>query len=303
MAKAGLIFVATDDGIVTLSDPGGSGRYRRIGHALTGTICSAVLARDALHLLAVTTRDGVQASSDSGMHWNPVLAAEIVDIAAPRSDPSRVFAVTAEGDLYRSTDGGMTWEPANVPAATSPLPTPLVHCSDSAAYLVLDDQVYTAAPPSDEWQPLGTPLTGIRGIASTPDGSVLLAAAGALYHVLPDGTRQMVAPEDTRAGGALATLPGKTPTWLAAHIAADGSPQILRSDDSGAGWEPAALEGEPPPAIERVTVLATAGYNRDYAWAGTANGLVLASENRGRGWRTLIGELAPVRAVVATRLI
>ncbi len=303
MAKAGLIFVATDDGIVTLSDPGGIGRYRRIGHALTGAICSAVLAHDALHLLAVTTRDGVQASRDSGIHWTLVLAAEIVDIAASRSDTSRVLAVTAEGDLYRSTDGGMTWEPATAPAAVSPLPTPLLHCSDRAAYLVLDDQVYTAPLASDDWQPLGAPLTGIRGIASTPDGGVLLAAAGALYHVLPDGTRTLVAPEDTRAGGALAMLPGKTPTWLAAHVATDGSPQVLRSDDSGATWEPATLEGEPPPAIERVTVLATADYNRDYAWAGTANGLVLTSDNRGRSWRTLTGELAPVRAVVATRLI
>jgi photosystem II stability/assembly factor-like uncharacterized protein len=142
MAKAGIVYVGTTNGLITLSDPGGTGRWRQVGTTLAGQAINAITAEDALSLL-VETPNGAQRSDDGGQNWTPAtppgtpsadpaagpLVATAQGLArwtgahAPQITASALamlsgneevlLAATAAG-LQRSDDGGATWQPAAV---------------------------------------------------------------------------------------------------------------------------------------------------------------------------------------------
>lgn len=145
MAKASLVYVGTTNGLITLSDPGGTGRWRQVGATLAGHAVSAVSAEDALTLLAVTP-EGAHRSDDGGQTWAPATTP-----GAPAADPTvGPLVATAQGmarwtgahapqinasalamlsgnqevllaatptGMQRSEDGGATWQPATVDSA------------------------------------------------------------------------------------------------------------------------------------------------------------------------------------------
>ncbi|NJO06800.1 MAG: hypothetical protein HC876_15480 [Chloroflexaceae bacterium] len=178
MAKAGIVYIGTDDGMITLSDPGATGRWRRVGHTLQGQQITAVQALSALEVL----------------------------IATPAG-------------LHRSTDGGQSWQPI--------------------------------------------------------DSDTLSAQA------LPFA------------------LEGNPPAMIGLQPDKNGMQRFVRSEDAGATWQPAA---EPTEMQGNVTVVVPAQYHRDVAWAGTAGGDVLRSDDRGRTWVIVTQGLAPVRSLAAVRL-
>lgn len=147
MAKAGIVYVGTADGLVTYSDPGGTGRWRRVGQSLGGQAVRAILAADALTLLVVTTM-GAMSTADGGQSWAPAPDDEAAGLLA-LADAAGPIIATAHGpaqwrtghapapgatalallagkqetliaasgggsSLVRSEDGGATWEPAAV---------------------------------------------------------------------------------------------------------------------------------------------------------------------------------------------
>jgi photosystem II stability/assembly factor-like uncharacterized protein len=106
MAKASLVYVGTTNGLITLSDPGGTGRWRQIGTALEGHVVSAVSAEDALTLL-VATPDGAQRSDDGGQNWAPATMPGL-----PTADP-------AAGPLVATAQGMARWTGAHAPQITA----------------------------------------------------------------------------------------------------------------------------------------------------------------------------------------
>ncbi len=205
MAKAGIVYVGTSDGIVTYSDPGGTGRWRRVGQALEGRPVRALLAADALTLLAVVE----------------------------------------QGALH-STDGGQSW----------------------------------SAAPDDE-------AAGLLTLASAT-GPVVATAHG------PAQWRGDQGPAPGAA--ALALLAGKQETLIAAL---DGGASLAYSVDGGASWQAATLE---TPLAGAVRALAPASYHMDFAWAGTDQGQILRSDNRGVAWREIAREKAAVLSLAVVRL-
>jgi photosystem II stability/assembly factor-like uncharacterized protein len=123
MAKAGLLYIGTDDGLITLSDPGGIGRWRRVGHTLRGWTVRVVLALDALHLLVVAG-GGVQRSTNGGMQWQPVLDGNIRALAVDPTNRALVYALTAADDVLCSEDGGTIWQSCAPSAPEDPLLPP-----------------------------------------------------------------------------------------------------------------------------------------------------------------------------------
>ncbi len=123
MAKAGLVYVGTNDGMVMLSDPGATGRWRQVGHTLPGMAVQAIQAVTALELV-VRTLQGYQRTTDGGQTWEAL--AELTTLPEPLSDvtlegapPARLrTAAVADGRrvVARSVDDGGTWEPATLPA-------------------------------------------------------------------------------------------------------------------------------------------------------------------------------------------
>jgi photosystem II stability/assembly factor-like uncharacterized protein len=155
MAKAGIVYVGTTDGLITLSDPGGTGRWRQVGTALAGQPISAITAEDALTLL-VQTPNGAQRSDDGGQSWAPATVppgdaasgplvataqgmarwtgAHAPQIAASAlamlSGNQEILLAATPGGLLRSEDGGATWQAASVDSG----PTGVVQVIMPASY-------------------------------------------------------------------------------------------------------------------------------------------------------------------------
>ncbi len=147
MAKAGIVYVGTTDGLAIYSDPGGTGRWRRVGHSLQGKAVRALLADDALTLIAVADGAALR-TADGGQTWAAAPdgeAADLLDLAgfgglvvATAHGPARwrgaqapapgasamailagkqetlIAAVAGGTSLVRSEDGGASWAPAKV---------------------------------------------------------------------------------------------------------------------------------------------------------------------------------------------
>ncbi|PDV98327.1 WD40/YVTN/BNR-like repeat-containing protein [Candidatus Chloroploca asiatica] len=148
MARAGLVYVGTTNGLVIYSDPGGTGRWRRVAHVLDGQAIDAMLAVDALVVMVVTHDGKALRTLDGGEHWAeaPADDAETLlalvhsdeTVVATAQGPARwrdarfvatdtralallsgkqevLLAATAGGTrLVRSEDGGASWESAEV---------------------------------------------------------------------------------------------------------------------------------------------------------------------------------------------
>ncbi len=183
MAKASLVYVGTTNGLITLSDPGGTGRWRQIGTTLEGQPINAVAAEDALTLV-VTTPNGAQRSDDGGQNWAPAtmpgtpsadpaagpLVATAQGIArwtggrAPQITASALamlsgneevlLAATATG-MQRSEDGGASWQAAQTEAAidgTVNVIMPASYHMDQAWAGTSTGQVLRSADRGRTWQ-------------------------------------------------------------------------------------------------------------------------------------------------------
>jgi hypothetical protein len=199
MAKAGIVYVGTQDGLVIYSDPGGIGRWRRVGQALEGLAISAISAADALTL---TLRVEGQAA-------------------------------------LRSEDGGQSFVP-------------------------------------------------LEGDGPAPIGLQVATSHGPVDQVYP---RLMGA-------SAFGRLEGKQPVLVAA---AAGGTMFFRSEDDGIHWQPAGLTGAD--SIGKVQVITPASYHIDTAWAGTAAGELLRSDDRGRSWAVVAREQAAILSLAVVRLV
>ena len=304
MAKAGLLFAGTDDGIVLFSDPGGTGRWFRVGQELRGQAIRAIwpAVDSPLVLLAAGDGIGLQRSGDGGQRWQQTLAADVCSIAGHPRDARSLYLAAAGGAVYRSADEGASWSlcpPDARPAASQAAQLIVATDDPQRLFLRLDDGIWSSADGGERWALYG------QGF---PDAAVGLVAdpahPGGLYTVAGDTLCRCAAAEArwepigvAGAGQclALAALPGKAPVLLAAWAGSG----IARSDDGGASWATvgpdAAWQGE-------LTTIIAARYHIDTAFAGSAGGQLGQSSDRGRTWQVLKSELGPVRSVAAARL-
>jgi photosystem II stability/assembly factor-like uncharacterized protein len=298
MAKAGLLFVGTTEGMVLFSNPNNIGRWLRIGQPLREHAIRAVwpLADNPLVVFAAVEGQSVQRSDDGGQSWRAVLDMDAVAIAGHPS-AATIYALEAGGELYRSDDSGDTW--AARPAADRPAAGgSLALAQDDARrlYLGAADGVWMSEDAGDTWARYGDQApVAVTGLAAAPAQAGLYAIAGAgVYHCSGAGERweRLVSAPD--AAGAPIVLAGKAPVLLVAQ--ADGG--IGRSDDGGATWTAASGEG----AGGQIGVIAPASYHIDTAFAGSVDGVLSGSSDRGRTWEVVKRDLPPIRAVAAARL-
>jgi hypothetical protein len=305
MAKAGLLFAGTDDGIVLFSDPGGVGRWLKIGQELRGRAIRAIwpVVDAPLVVLAAADGMGLQRSDDGGQSWRQALDAHVHSIAGHPRDAQALYLGTAHGEVYRSADGGASWElcPRDArPADGGGGQLAVAHDDPRRLYLGLGaGGVWASEDGGDRWTPFGavSPIAVTAIVAAPARPTALYALAeGALYHCASASARwQRLEGARPASGAALAVLPGKEPVLLMALV--DGG--IGRSADGGATWT--AIE--PDTAWQQgATTIAPARYHMDTAFAGSEGGQLAQSSDRGRSWQTLKVGLAPVRSVAAARL-
>lgn len=107
MAKAGIVYVGTDNGLVTFSDPGGTGRWRRVGQSLEGLPIRAILASEALILTVADASGAAQRTEDGGQTWGPASGEDTELLAA---------LIGATGPLVATAQGLGQWRGSHAPA-------------------------------------------------------------------------------------------------------------------------------------------------------------------------------------------
>lgn len=302
MAKASLLFVGTDDGIVLFSNPGGVGRWLRIGHELRGQQVRAVwpLADNPLVIFAVVVGAGVQRSDDGGQRWQAAADVEALVVVGHAQAPQTLYLGANDGRVYRSDDAGASWEPdAPLDVGGRTLAGLAVASEDPRqVYVGLGAAVWASDDGGAAWSRYGEDLPApAMGLAAAPSqpGALYAVAAGALYRrVNAEGPWETVGAPP--AAGPLAVLPGKAPVLVLAL--ANGT--IGRSEDDGATWAPTGAE---PAWHGGVTTIVPAGYHIDTAFAGSGAGQIAISTDRARTWQIFKQELPPICCVAAARLM
>src|SRR5215211_754828 len=188
MAKAGLLFVGTDDGAVLFSNPNNIGRWLRIGQPFRGQAVHAIwpLPDNPLVVFAAVQGLGLQRSDDGGQSWQVALDQDIAGVLGHHGVPSVLYTWTAGGELYASDDADQHWDrrvaggPAAVGAAR------LVVAADDARqlYLAQADGVWASADAGATWARFGEQVPdGVQAIAAHPTKPERLyaIAAGTLY--------------------------------------------------------------------------------------------------------------------------
>lgn len=301
MAKAGIVYVGTDDGLVIFSDPASIGRWRRIGHELIGSAVAAVLAQSARLLDVAVRGSGLQRSDDGGQSWQPLGGGDLVALAAHPAAPQHLFALSASSQLARHDAAG--WHTLPSSAAPSPPATHsgalLVdpHSAERVLVVLSAGEVWASSDAGAQWGLLGAGLPPARWLAASPGrpNTLFASANGGVWRAGASGLWAAASSQiEVAAGGALAVLPGKTEALLVATNAG-----VAYSMDDGEAWHAATLDA---PLTAPVSIIVPAAYHLDTAWAGTADGRLLLSSDRGRSWATVAQGLAPIHALAAVRL-
>ena len=301
MAKAGLLFVGTDDGLVLFSNPNNIGRWLRIGQPFRGQGVRAVwpLADNPLVVFAAVQGMGLQRSDDGGQRWAPALDEDVGAIAASRMSPGLLYLSTLAGALYRSGDAGGSWSPCAAggwpPAEDMRLI--VAHADPQTIYVGSGaGRIWASRDGGASWasfgEPLPAPLGGLAESQAEP-GALYAVAGGALYRGAAGAPWQAL-PIDRPATGPVVVLAGRPPALL---LAGEGG--IARSDDDGATWASAPAELE---WGGRVTTLVPATYHIDTVFAGSAAGRLATSADRGRSWQAIRQDLPPIASIAAARL-
>ena len=301
MAKAGLLFVGTDDGALLFSNPNNIGRWLRIGQPFRGQVVGAIwpLPDNPLVVFAAVQGLGLQRSDDGGQGWQAALDLDIAGVLGHHSAPSVLYAWTAGGELYASDDAGEHWERRGAGGRTAGGGVRLVVAADDARqlYLALADGIWASSDAGASWARFGAQLPdAVQALAAHPTrpGQLYAIAASTLYSY--DGLAGSWQPDPSAPSvdQPLAILAGQQPVVLAK--AGDG---IARGDETSTSWTTAVLDGG---WNGEITVITPVGYHIDTAFAGSADGRLATSTDRGRTWQLLKQDLPPIRSVAAARL-
>jgi hypothetical protein len=272
MAKAELVLIGTDDGVVLLSNPGGIGRWLKSAHAIRGHAIIATWAHpnDPTQMLC---SDGTQLwrSVDGGQQWDHSAGPACQRLIASRSTPDRILAHDGQ-TAYLSHDAGLNWHTI-APA----------------------DQI--AGGGDVLWYRHGT--TGL--IRLTNDAAWAQTPAWQQVVISHDG--QHVWYQHDNQLGTVQRLIDGTPADFELLQACAGDASVVGSTPSDI-WRYAGtwqiIDGL---SAQSITVMATTLYHPDRAWAGDTDGNVWYSSDRCLTWEQIRGGLTSIRALATARLV
>ena len=279
MAEVQVLYVATAQGLVQLVNPGTSQRWRPVDEALHGQDVLAVRAslEEPLFAFAGTT-SGLYGTPDGGATW-----------ALQRSDIVTTLAAVEDGKFYAGTNNGTLlyggvegWDEVHTGAAAVVYLSKLAGGRIAAVYQdgvveVLED---------GEWKFADMLVPSASRVASSVARPTELFFTNETSLVTRFGTRSVTG----QPTGALVLLAGDPEVLL--FGTRDG---LQRTDDTGRTLQ--TLEGP-----RDVRVLVNPPRYQDYAYAGTGNGELWVSSDRGRTWRKLHEGMAAVRDLSFARV-
>jgi ligand-binding sensor domain-containing protein len=281
MAEARILYLATADGLVQLANPGKSDRWREVGRALEGQDVRAVATspNDPLLAYAVSAK-GVSRSTSGGQSW---------DLVQP--EPSRAVIFDRAGEVYVGTERGVvlhsadgeTWDTSELSDAAI---VQLVLLPDDKLLSVAADGTFCKRTP-DGWKPSEMHVPQLRGLTVSPSQQQQLFCVNAVSLATRYGAHGLPA----KPTGALVVLSGQPEVLLIGTQEA-----LLRSEDQGNTSQ--AVEGP-----TGVSALVTLPRFIDQAFAGTSQGALWFSPDRGRSWTELADGFPPIRGLAFARAL
>ena len=279
MAEVQVLYVATAQGLVQLVNPGTSGRWRVVDQALTGQDVLAVRASlEEPQLAFAGTTSGLYGTPDGGATW-----------ALQRGDIITSLAAAEDGTFYAGTNSGTIlqggvegWDELHTG------PAPVVYLSKLAGArvaAVYQDGVVEVLEDGD-WKFADMLVPSASRVVSSVARPAELFFTNETSLVTRFGTRSVTA----QPTGALVLLAGDPEVLL---FGTRGG--LQRTDDTGRTLQ--TLEGP-----RDVRVLVNPPRYQDYAYAGTGNGELWVSRDRGRTWSKLHEGMAPVRDLSFARV-
>lgn len=295
MAKAGVLFVGTGDGLVQYSEPGAMGRWIRVGHSLRGLVVSSLwLWADQPLIGLATAGDALYRTQDGGGTWDRVADGPVGLLTGGRAAQAALVCVTAGGQVWRSADAGVGWEQQTTSLDGQPI-THLasVQTDPSRLFAAGGTQIWGSHDGGRSWGELGHVEQPVEGLAALPDGGVAVVYAGRLALL---GAATQATPLAAPLSGALAILPGREPTLIAAVPGG-----VLRANLAAEPMAGEVVAADLAWPAGPVAIMA-APYHMDTACAG-GGGAAAISTDRGRTWLPLKGELTDVQSITLSRLI
>ena len=249
-----LVAVATFGNVYTSTDSGASWT-QRIQQGLVGVVSSA----DGMKLVGagIDVHSGgffIYTSSDSGATWTQTTAPQQSWHAlASSADGTKLVATgldsAGNGCTYTSSDSGATWTQATAPQpglwilASSADGTKLVASgggpdTDAGGAYTGGACIYTSADSGAIWTQTTAPRLSWAPVASSADGTKLVAAGQGIYTSADSGATwtQTTAP-DLFWQSVASSSDGTNLVAVSIKIGASGG-LIYTSSDSGATWTP-----------------------------------------------------------------
>lgn len=272
MAKAELVLIGTDDGVVLLSNPGGIGRWLKSAHTLRGHTIVATWAHpnDPTQMLC---SDGTQLwrSADGGQQWDQIDGPACQRLIASRSAPERIWAHDGQ-HAYMSHDAGITWQGLASADAIAGGGDSLWYRHHATGHLKQRND--------DEW----TQTPAWQHVVISHDGQHLWHQHD--HHL---ETNQHIIDE--------------TPSAFVPLLACAGDACVVGATPSGV-WRYAGtwqmIDGL---SDQSITVMTTTLYHPDRAWAGDTHGNVWYSSDRCVTWELIRGGFTSIRALATARLV
>jgi hypothetical protein len=267
MAKAELIYLATQSGLVTLSNPGGIGRWLKAGTSMQAQPLCCVWSnpQDPTHVIC---GDGHQLwqSHDGAQQWQPMAGPACRVLCASRTSPNRILA----GDgvsAWLSHDAGVTW-----------------HALGHAQHVGMAGETlwYDQMQSSDGGQHWQTISATIAALSYDAKSRLMRDADGTWVA----DTTPIVAPPVPCLSWAVC---GGAP-WTA--VGADGN---MLWHYHNAQWMP---QSHLPVHLVHASL-----YHPDQLWACGQRGDVWLSTDRGQTWLNVRSGLSSITAITSARLV
>ncbi len=190
-----LVAAATDWDFSSIYTSANSGATWTLTSAPSTDWVSVASSTNGTKLVAATSDDSIYTSTNSGATWTQTSAPSTnwVSVASSSNGSKLVAAVfdyrSLLGSIYTSTNSGATWTLTSAPSTNkwvsvasssdgSKLVAAAMYAMYSSAYQS-QGFIYTSTNSGATWTPSGSPAAGWVSVASSSDGSKLVAASDA----------------------------------------------------------------------------------------------------------------------------
>jgi hypothetical protein len=308
MAEARILYIATDDGLIQLANPGRSDRWREVGRALEHQPVRVVVAapNDPL-LIVAATAEAVHRTTDGGFSWEPIWQGEATALAF--ADDDTLYVGTRQGVLLRQ-DGEQWAEVLRADQIISGLSAGAGHASsEQFTDLALKRIVVVAERVVCCTAEHVLTLDLVNGF-----GNARYAPGWSQLTVITDATARqalvlgMSSTSSEGYTGAAVLLGGNEPVLLVGTNEAllrstDGAPVVPEdsADLTYADVNLGQLAMAEVPGPLNVSALVTPPRFIDQVFGTTRSGELWFSSDRGRTWAALRTDLPPANDLAFAR--